>query len=164
MKKVLPHYLSLNHCYSIKLTHRFIKIVPVFCDCKSWKRWRANSVTSPFSSPCKFSLIPKRAQAGHCYPMLAWISHTLYLVEVFLAVILEVFWVDVYLVLVHPVRSGIFCRFLHKLLNFHCRLMLLYIMEWLDWNKGWSYTVFKRKKEILITYWVWFYCLTTMKK
>lgn len=70
----------------------------------------------------------------------------------FLAIILEVFWVYVYLVLVNSVRARIFCWFLYKLLNFHCGLMFLYVIKWLDWDERWSYTIFKRTEKKTIPY------------
>lgn len=164
MKKVLPHSLSLNHCYNLKLTRRFnsLKLYQYFIIANPEKDEKPALIFLSFISTPSF--LKEECNAMYDYPMLAWISHILYLVEVFLAVILEVFWIDVYLVLIHSVRSRIFRWFLHKFLNFHCRLMLLYIIKWLDWNKGWGYTVFKRKEKRAITYCVCFYSLTTKNK
>lgn len=118
----------------------------MFYDCKNYEKSDLH---------CPFPLLHSNETAHviHNYSMLAWIGHhILYLAEVFLAVILEVFWIYVYLVLVYSVRPRIFCWFLYKLLNFHCRLMFLYVIKRLDWNKRWSYTVFKRTEKKNITY------------
>lgn len=108
--------------------------------------------TKKIKSQVSVSSVWRRAQAALRSPALAGVGHLLYLAEVLLAVVLEVPGVYVDLVLVYSVRPRVFARFLHKLLNFHCRLMLPYVIKRFDWNEGGSYTVFKRTEEKTITY------------
>lgn len=56
-----------------------------------------------------------------------------YLVKAFLAVILKVLGVNVYLVFIGPVRLWVFGWHLYKFFYFNSRWIFLYFTKWLDW-------------------------------
>lgn len=79
-----------------------------------------------------------------------------YLVEAFLAIILEVLWVDINLIFVNSVWTAILCWIINKFFHLHCRLWLRHHVERLDRDKGRCYTVLRNQK-IRVCHWIWIF-------
>lgn len=77
-----------------------------------------------------------------------------YLVEAFLAIILEVLGVDINLIFVYSVWTAILCWIINKFFHLHCRFWLRHHVERLDRDKGRCYTVLRNQK-IRVYHLIW---------
>lgn len=84
-----------------------------------------------------------------------------YLVETFLAVILEVLGINIHLIFVYSIRTAILCWVINKLFHLHCGFWLSHHIERLDRDKGRCYTIFKNQK-IRVCHLIWFFKWITL--
>lgn len=79
-----------------------------------------------------------------------------YLVKTFLAIVFEVFGVNVNLIFVHSVRPAILGCVVDKFFHLHCGFFLSQNVERLDRDKGRCYTVLRNQK-IRVCHLIWFF-------